>query len=160
MAILGPKVGGPYAAALTLVDVTEILAGAIVLRGTRVEPPSHPSLATALRAALRSTARAAGYLLPGLAAGVLLAHYASAWLSRGAALGAFLVNPIAGCSVLAGLMERGALSPGEAYWTAILGAVVAYVGRLLRSCGPVTLAVTGPRTGSWLSAVTTLVDVS
>jgi len=160
LAILGVKVGGPYAAALTLVDVTEILAGAIALRGTRVEPPSHASWSTALRAALRSTARAAGYLFPGVAIGTLLAHHASAWAPHGAVLGAFLVNPLAGCSVLAGLMERGALSPREAYWVAILGAGAAYVGRLLRSCGPATLAVTGPRTGPWLSVATTLVDVS
>ncbi|MEO2241450.1 MAG: hypothetical protein ABGY09_05190 [Euryarchaeota archaeon] len=160
LALLGRKVGVPYAVTLTLVDATETLIGALALRGVRVEPPRHRSWRAALRTALRSTARATAFLVPGMMVGTLLARWASGWLTRGTVLGAFLVNPVAGCSVLSGLLSVGGVSPAEAYRAAVVGAAVAYVGRLLRSCGPVTVAVTGPAEGVWLSAVTTLVDVT
>ncbi len=160
LALLGREVGVPYAVTLTLVDATETLIGALALRGIRVEPPRHRSWRVALRAALRSTARATAFLVPGVVAGTLLARWASGWLAHGTVLGAFLVNPVAGCSVLSGLLSGGGVSPAEAYRAAVTGAAVAYVGRFLRSCGPVTVAVAGPAEGAWLSAATMLADVT
>ncbi|WP_457614921.1 hypothetical protein [Methanopyrus sp.] len=158
LTLLGSTVGGPYALTLALVDATETMVGGLLLRRVRVQLPSHGSLRDALNEAVRTVGRITAYLIPGALLGIAISSYLRG-LSEYVVPLTFLANPVAGCAAVGTMLRSGILDHAHAYSLAVTGAVVAYVGRLLRSCGPVTVAITGLRFGSLLSAVNLLADV-
>ncbi|WP_456482191.1 hypothetical protein [Methanopyrus sp.] len=158
LALLGSTVGGPYALTLALVDATETVVGGFLLRRVRAQLPAHGGFRDALGGAARTVGRIAAYLVPGALLGVILSSYLRG-LSGCVAPVTFLANPVAGCAVVGTMLRSGVLDHAHAYSLAVTGAALAYVGRLLRSCGPVTVAITGLRSGSLISAVNSLADV-
>ncbi|WP_457620439.1 hypothetical protein [Methanopyrus sp.] len=158
LTLLGSTVGGPYALTLALVDATETTVGGLLLRRVRVQFPTHGSLRDALNEAVRTVGRIAVYLVPGALLGVVLSSCLRG-LSGYVAPATFLANPVAGCAAVGTMLRSGVLDYAHAYSIAVTGAALAYIGRLLRSCGPVTVAITGLRSGSLLSVVNLLADV-
>ncbi|WP_456483170.1 hypothetical protein [Methanopyrus kandleri] len=158
LTLLGSTVGGPYALTLALVDATETIVGGLLLRRVRAQLPTHGSLRDALNEATRTVGRIAAYLVPGALMGIILSSYLRG-LGGYVVPMTFLANPVAGCAAVGTMLRSGVLDYAHAYSLAVTGAALAYVGRLLRSCGPVTVAITGIRSGSLLSTVNLLADI-
>ncbi|WP_456436736.1 hypothetical protein [Methanopyrus sp.] len=159
LTLLGSTVGEPYALTLTLVDVTETIVGGLLLRRVHAQLPTHGSLRDALNEATRTVGRIAAYLVPGTLLGVVLSSHLLRGLGGYVVPMTFLANPVAGCAAVGTMLRSGVLDYAHAYSLAVTGAALSYVGRLLRSCGPVTVAITGLRSGSLLSTVNLLADV-